>query len=336
MNWNPSLREPAATSSTAMTRQARGRTQPAAVALSTTEVHLWLVHLDGSDWYPEDLVRTLSPDELRRADAFAYSQERRRFIVGRALLRRLLARYLRADPAAVVFAYGPHGKPELAPGCDLSTLRFNCAHSGPLALYAVAAGRRVGVDLEELRPLPEVAALTQLCCSPRERATLATLPRDAVEPAVLRAWTLKEAYVKATGEGLALPPEQVEVAVAPSAPPALRAVRSDARPAARWVAAVVQPRGRIHRCPRRGGARRLRGGLPLEPARRRLGSARPPTPRDLGTATADRLAGPASRTSGPADNSRRAVPGLSSQYAMSGGGRDQGGSVGGESAVALR
>lgn len=241
MNWNPSLREPAATSSTAMTRQARGRTQPAAVALSTTEVHLWLVHLDGSDWYPEDLVRTLSPDELRRADAFAYSQERRRFIVGRALLRRLLARYLRADPAAVVFAYGPHGKPELAPGCDLSTLRFNCAHSGPLALYAVAAGRRVGVDLEELRPLPEVAALTQLCCSPRERATLATLPRDAVEPAVLRAWTLKEAYVKATGEGLALPPEQVEVAVAPGAPPALRAVRSDARPAARWSLRSFSP-----------------------------------------------------------------------------------------------
>lgn len=212
-----------------------GRTRASAPpTLSADEVHLWLAHLDGSEWRPEDLVPTLSADELRRADAFAYAREQRRFVVGRALLRRLLARYLRADPAAVGFAYGPYGKPELASGGGCPPLRFNCAHSGPLALYAIAARRRVGIDIEALRPLPEAAAIAQLCFSPRERATLATLPRDTLEPAVLRAWTLKEAYVKATGEGLALAPEQVEVEVAPGAPPALHAVGGDTRLAARW------------------------------------------------------------------------------------------------------
>ena len=212
-----------------------------ATVLSTGEVHLWLAHLDADDRCLEDLVPTLSPGELRRAEAFVYARERHRFIVARGILRRLLAPYLCADPAAVEFAYGPNGKPEVTNGNGLASLHFNVSHSEALALYAVAADRRVGVDLERVRPLPDAANIAQLCLSPRELATLTDLTGRAFETAVVRGWTLKEAYLKATGEGLVLPPERVELAIAPDAPPRLLAVDGDARAAARWSLSSFAP-----------------------------------------------------------------------------------------------
>jgi 4'-phosphopantetheinyl transferase len=220
--------------------EASRRVGPVAV-LPSGEVRLWLAHLDADGWRSEDLVRTLSPDELRRAEAFAYARERRRFVVARGILRQLLARYLCVDPVAVDLVYGPNGKPELRHDDRAAALNFSVSHSEALALYAVAADRRVGVDLERVRPLPEAATITQLCFSPRERATLAELTGDELETVVLRGWTLKEAYLKATGEGLTLPPERVEVILAPDAPPQLLAVGGDAQAAACWSLSTFAP-----------------------------------------------------------------------------------------------
>lgn len=214
---------------------AGGWPDPAATpVLGTQDVHVWRVFLDDAAWAVEWLAAALSPDERRRAASFAFASDRRRFAVRRGVLRLLLARYLGGAPAAVGLRDGPRGKPELAVAPGDSRVEFNCSDSHGLALYAFTRGRRVGVDVEAARPLPEAHGIAELCFSVRERSEIAGLPSGGLEEAVLHGWTVKEAYAKAVGDGLAAPFDGIEVSVNPTGPPALQAIDGDPRKACGW------------------------------------------------------------------------------------------------------
>lgn len=170
--------------------------------LGTDEVHIWLAELDHPPWPVADLSASLSPDEHRRAGSYVFERHRRRFIIGRGLLRSLLARYLGLEPGSLRLRYGAWGKPELATPSGNPPLRFNCSHSHRLALYALARGRRIGVDLEVLRPVPEAESIAGGWFSPDERSALLAADPHHRAALFLRYWTGKEAYAKAIGHGL--------------------------------------------------------------------------------------------------------------------------------------
>ena len=207
---------------------------PARAALREDEVHLWRADLDRPAWPLAQLARGLSPDELVRADSFVFPRDRRRFVAARGMLRWLLCGYLDCEPRVLALRDGPNGKPELATPSGSPPVQFNYSRSQGGALYAVTRGRQVGVDLEALRPVPEAEQIAKRWFSPRERAALAAIPDAQRDEAFLRAWTSKEAYAKAVGIGIASGLERIEVALAPSKPPKLRAIDGDPGEAARW------------------------------------------------------------------------------------------------------
>ncbi len=180
----------------------------------------------------------LSTDERQRAERFHFERDRRRFVVGRGLLRTVLGRYLQVSPDCLQFRYGPQGKPALAGG---NGLHFNVSHSGELALYAVALEREVGVDIERIASLKEVDDLAERCFSERENIVLRSLPAERRQQAFYTCWTRKEAYLKATGKGLSLPLDQFDVSVLPEEPAALLNTRPVAEEAARWSLASLEP-----------------------------------------------------------------------------------------------
>lgn len=204
-------------------------------------MHVWRVHLDHPAWPLEQLSGTLSSDEHERASTFAFARDRRRMQVSRGVLRLLLAGYVDSAPRAIDLREGPNGKPELSVPSGDRRLEFNCSHSHGLALYAFARGRRVGIDLEAVRHLPEADGIAELCFSPRERSELFALPPGCLHEAVLRGWTMKEAYTKAVGDGLTRPLDGVEVAVTPTEPPALCAIDGDCDVPGRWSLRTLSP-----------------------------------------------------------------------------------------------
>jgi 4'-phosphopantetheinyl transferase len=170
------------------------------------------------------LRATLTDDERARAERFVRELHRDRFVVARAALRDVLARMLAVPPESVRFRYDPGGKPRLEVP-DRSGLRFNLSHSGDMALVALTLDQEIGVDVEALRSLTDVEALAERFFAPGETAALRSLPEPERETAFLRCWTLKEAYVKAVGQGLAMPLDRFEVAFTSDGPePALRVV----------------------------------------------------------------------------------------------------------------
>lgn len=147
------------------------------------------------------LYSTLSPGEQQRCDRLRSETLKQRFVASHGLLRKVLGGYLQTDPAQLVFSPGRTGKPSLsssAPG-----FQFNISHSGDLALYAVSRELTVGIDLEKIRPVQNLTPLTKRYFTPAEHSAINSLPPDEREKAFFKAWVLKEAYVKATGEGLA-------------------------------------------------------------------------------------------------------------------------------------
>jgi len=166
----------------------------------------------------ESLAGLLSADERERAGRFAFERDRRRYIVARARLRQLLGERLGAAPESLRFVYKPHGKPALARCPGQRDLRFNVSHCGEVAAYAFAEGREVGVDIEELRELPDADDIAMRFFSRRERGAYLRLPVRQRPQGFFNCWTRKEAFIKALGEGLSHPLESFDVSLVPGKP----------------------------------------------------------------------------------------------------------------------
>jgi 4'-phosphopantetheinyl transferase len=204
--------------------------------LGPDEVQVWRAALDVDPDTRAHLRSVLTDDERTRADRFVQPVHRERFVVAHAFLRDVVARQAGVLPGSLHFRTLAAGKPVL----DGSRLRFNLSHSGGLALLAVTLDREVGVDVEALRPMPDACELAERHFAPGEIAALRALPERDRDEAFLRCWTLKEAYVKAVGDGLGIPLERFEVEYAPPrAEPALR-ILDDVAPRP-WTMRTLEP-----------------------------------------------------------------------------------------------
>jgi 4'-phosphopantetheinyl transferase len=203
---------------------------PAELALSGADVQVWRVALDPPAGVVAALADTLSDDERGRAARFHFDRDRIAFTVARGALRTLAGRYLAEPPARVAFGYRERGKPYLTAS---GGLRFNVSHSGQRALLCFARDREVGVDLELRRELADLRSLARTAFSPAEYAALCRLPEAAHLDAFFTCWSRKEAFIKATGEGVAQL-AAFDVSLAPGEPARLLRVDGEPPGAPRW------------------------------------------------------------------------------------------------------
>jgi len=171
--------------------------------LDSHEVHIW--QLAPGDW---ELPDVLSADEKQRVARFVFEKDRLFHAACRSALRMLLGRYLEARAEDIEFVYSEKGKPRCAGGTDL---RFNVSHSGGLALFAFARACELGADVELVRPVAEVDNIARRFFCPEECDQLLAVAPNEKPAAFFRCWTRKEAYIKATGDGLSAPLDQFRV-----------------------------------------------------------------------------------------------------------------------------
>lgn len=184
---------------------------PAIPVLSSNEVHVWQAGLDEANATVLEIF--LSDEERARAGRFRFHRQRKEFIVGRGLLRIILAKYLNTHPGQLGFEYSRFGKPAVRrPSGD--RIRFNVAHSDGLALYAVTRDREIGIDLEHITPFDLDERTVAECLTAAEVGLLKSLPGNERKRFFFECWTRKESYLKARGVGLMSPPNQIETCLA--------------------------------------------------------------------------------------------------------------------------
>lgn len=200
------------------------RSLRAAAGLDAEEIQVWIAALPADGSEAAALASVLTPDELRRAARFLVETPRRQFVFCRALVRHLAGACLAVAPETLDIGALPLGKPFVRQPASPRALDFNISHSGGLAAVALARGRQVGVDLELVRPLADMPALARRIFSADELGALNALPAAEQSAAFYTGWSRKEAYLKATGEGLTGGMREVGVSLAPgAAAPLLRA-----------------------------------------------------------------------------------------------------------------
>ena len=200
---------------------------PAELKLGASDVHLWRASLDCDAPVLSRLETTLSSDETARANRFVYSKDRNHFVAARGILRELLGAYLTLPPAQIRFRYAEHGKPALDANPSDSVLQFNLSHSGSLAIYGFSLGRRLGVDVEKIRPQLAGEDIARRYFAAREDAELQALPMQRRAEGFFLCWTRKEAYIKAHGAGLSLPLDSFTVSLTPGRAAELQSDDSD-------------------------------------------------------------------------------------------------------------
>lgn len=177
-----------------------------------------LAWLDPGSEIVHALSGLLSSAERQRADRFKFTRDRRRFIVARARLREFLAARLRMRPECVELVYGAHGKPEVAPHCAASDLRFNLSHAQDLAVYAFSTGRAIGVDVEWIRAIDDADEIAARCFARQENDAYRALDPGQKLLGFFHCWTRKEAFVKALGDGLSHALRDFDVSLTPGEP----------------------------------------------------------------------------------------------------------------------
>ena len=226
--------------------------------LSAHDVHIDLARSDSAEAPARSLSYhgLLTPDEHARMGRLIFERDRQRFLLTRALVRTTLSRYSAVAPADWRFVTNAYGRPEIANRpSGVPDLRFNVSHTDGLVACAVTVGREVGVDVESVdrRLIYDVA---DRFFAPREVEDLRALAAADQPRAFFDYWTLKEAYIKARGMGLAIPLGDFAFRLGPGAAPTISFERSITDDPATWqfMQAWPTPTHRLALAVRRTGA----------------------------------------------------------------------------------
>jgi 4'-phosphopantetheinyl transferase len=172
------------------------------------EIHLWLASYDeiADERLHAAYRELLDPAERAQEPRFYFPRDRRRYLVTRALVRSVLARYLAIDPRECRFSTNAYGRPDIAnPQPGEGGLSFNISHTHSLIVLGVSRGRALGVDVENVRAREVSLEIADRYFAPPEVTALAARPPHEQQFRFFEYWTFKESYIKARGMGLSLP-----------------------------------------------------------------------------------------------------------------------------------
>jgi 4'-phosphopantetheinyl transferase len=210
------------------------RLSPKSYRLSRRTVHVWRLIFNQLTDNLEFFTKTLSPNERDRADRFRFEKDKAHFIVFTGALKTIIGRYLNCDPRRIQFQYSEFGKPYLMANHDGDAFFFNMAHSNHLAVIGFGRILQIGIDIEFIRPIPDIDEIGKRIFSPNEYKKYHSLPENQKQTAFFNCWTRKEAFIKAIGKGLSFPLDRFSVSFAPGNSCRIIDIDGDTEKASKW------------------------------------------------------------------------------------------------------
>jgi 4'-phosphopantetheinyl transferase len=201
-------------------------------SLDEQTIHIWSLPIRPSESAITEYHYLLSPDERTRARRFRFDYLQRSFVFTRGALRVLLGRYLAIPPEEVSFRYSATGKPSVSIG---TPLRFNTSHSGDTVLFAFTRECDIGVDVEQIHDLPKMDDIVSRFFCSEEASQFASTPQTERAATFFRCWTRKEAFLKATGNGLSAHLDSFCVTLDSTEPARLVHIGGDSNAARSWT-----------------------------------------------------------------------------------------------------
>lgn len=199
-------------------------------SIEKNTVHVWFAELGCHQETVRKNYQLLSSEERDRAGRFIVDHARQHYISATATVRKILSFYLSCQPNLIQFNRHEKGKPFLK---NANSLQFNISHSADRLLVAIANDDEVGVDIERCAPI-NALELAERFFNPQEYQQLLRIEISQQLTYFYRLWTLKEAFIKAIGEGLSFGLDQFIVDMQNDSMGALLSIKGDRHAAAKW------------------------------------------------------------------------------------------------------
>lgn len=184
------------------------------LTLSSGDIHLYVSHSNTID--DPGLLRKyeklLSSSESDTYYSFNYLEQRKSFLIAKALIRNVLSHYVEKPIESWDIRYSVLGKPYVA--CPDKNLNFNISHTQNLVVCAISTSHNIGVDIEYIDEDRDVINISKKCFSKDEIKTIQGISdRHLQLKKFYEVWTLNEAFVKASGRGMEIPVDDFSVCV---------------------------------------------------------------------------------------------------------------------------
>ena len=152
--------------------------------------------------------RWLSPDEVARRNRYKFDRDRHSFTAGRILLKEVLSRYLNEAPCRVLIVPNEKGAIYVPPPQNPAGVHVNLSRRRQI-VTCIVSPKRCGVDVEDTKRRVDVDELAKNVMSDAERDVLTRLTGADRTDYFFTLWCLKEAYLKALGQGFHIAPSRV-------------------------------------------------------------------------------------------------------------------------------
>lgn len=198
---------------------------PTTFKLSSQHVFVWRIHIpDFIDYVSQDF-HLLDEREKSRAKAFKFDRDRKSFVITHVALRKILGRYLQGPPEKIQFEFNEYHKPKLLMP-EHKNVHFNLSHSHDYALVAITLNHDVGVDVEYMRETRDLEHIAKRFFSEEEFQEYQLLPAQQKLEGFYNAWTRKEAFIKAVGQGLHFPLKDFVVNLIPGENAVIKSIKN--------------------------------------------------------------------------------------------------------------
>jgi 4'-phosphopantetheinyl transferase len=176
------------------------------LGLGLGQVDVWLTSLHGIRSDMEfAYLQLLSEPERAKWRRFVVRDAKLQYLVSRVLVRTTLSKYAEVPARAWQFETNEYGRPHVSQPQALRNIQFNLSNTTGLVACAVAKDCDIGIDVENTACTFDPDEIAPSVFAPVELADFRYGLSGDRHDRFFSYWTLKEAYIKARGMGLAIP-----------------------------------------------------------------------------------------------------------------------------------
>ncbi len=177
------------------------------IVLPKNVVHIYKSSIDLSQCEYDDFYITLSINEQKKVNNLLKLEDKKRFLLGRYILRKQLKKYLGKSFDGIDLFYNKYQKPMLFP--EKNCIEFNISHAHNIVLVAFAR-TVIGIDIEFKRKI-DANVINSLILTNKELIHLNKLSYLEKIEKFFEIWVSKESYIKALGKGFYFPVNTIEI-----------------------------------------------------------------------------------------------------------------------------
>ena len=170
--------------------------------LEKDTLHLWSAQYNNLNSYFPFVSDFLSQREWEKSSQFLNPADARRYVLRHGMVRFILGNYTNIDPKFLPLVHDMNGKPGLYPQSKFHELSFSLSHTDQIVCIGVTIHDRIGIDIVKNDPGYPFHHSIEYLFTPREKEFMLGIEPGQRYQMFFRIWALKEAIVKATGDGI--------------------------------------------------------------------------------------------------------------------------------------